>query len=168
MRATKRYSRSTQKKAIDTEKDPYLLKMSPGDRAVCTKCGAVYHNKRWVLGGGTEPRVGKALKAQCPACQKIKDGYVGGFVTLRGDFLREHSEEIINMIRNKEKRALYYNPLDRIIAIKRMRGGGDLEVTTTTEKLAQRIGQMLSKAYNGNVEYKWSSDIKMARVLWTR
>jgi NMD protein affecting ribosome stability and mRNA decay len=166
MRATKRYSRSTQKKAIDTEKDPYLLKIGPHDRAVCTKCGAVYHNKRWMLGGGPEAGIAKALKAQCPACQKIRDGYVGGYITLRGEFLKEHSQEIINMIKNKEKRAMYYNPLDRIIAIRKRRG--DFEITTTTEKLAQRIGQMLCKAYNGIVEYKWSSDIKMARVVWTR
>jgi NMD protein affecting ribosome stability and mRNA decay len=166
MKGSGRYSRSTTKKAIDTEKDPYLLKTVPGDRAVCRKCGAVYRNKRWMLGGVPEAKIGKALKTHCPACQKIKDGYVGGFITLRGDFLKEHSEEIINMIRNKEKRAAYFNPLDRIIAIKRKKG--TFEITTTTEKLAQRIGQMLSKAYDGNVEYKWSSDIKMARVVWTR
>jgi NMD protein affecting ribosome stability and mRNA decay len=166
MKGTKKYSRSTTKKAINTEKDPYLLKMEPGDRAVCTKCDAVYHNKRWMLGGGTERVMDKALKVVCPACQKIKDGYVGGYVTLQGDFFKEHLEEIINMVRNKEKRAMYYNPLDRIIAIKRKRGA--LEITTTTEKLAQRIGQMLSKAYNGDLEYKWSSDTKMARVVWTR
>jgi NMD protein affecting ribosome stability and mRNA decay len=168
MKTSGKYSKSTTKKSIDTEKDPYLLKVGPGDRAVCTKCGAVYRNKRWMLGREAEEKTVKTVKVLCPACQKIKDGYAGGFVTLRGDFLRDHSEEIINMVRNKEKRAMYYNPLDRIISIKK-RKGGNVEITTTTDKLAQRIGQMLGKAYNGSVEYKWSTDINtMTRVVWTR
>jgi len=45
---------------------------------------------------------------------------------------------------------------------------GKIEVTTTTEKLAQRIGQMLHKAFDGEVEYKWSSDVKLARDIWKR
>jgi NMD protein affecting ribosome stability and mRNA decay len=167
MTTTGKYSRSTTKKSIDTEKDPYLRDAGPPKGAVCTRCGAVYSNKRWALGTPPTPAaVEKAPRVTCPACRKIKDGYVGGFVTLRGEFLEEHSEEILNMVRNKEKRAMNNNPLDRIISIKRTRG--DLEITTTTDKLAQRIGQMLGKAYNGSVEYKWSDDIKMTRVVWTR
>ena len=45
---------------------------------------------------------------------------------------------------------------------------GGIEVTTTTEKLAKRIGQMLHKAFHGDVEYKWSDDVKLARVVWVR
>lgn len=166
MKATSRYSRSTTKKAIDAEKDPYLLKASPANMSVCTRCTAVYYNKRWQM--VDRPAAGKAKrqKVLCPACQKIKDGFVAGYVTIKGDFVKAHAEEITNLVRNKEKRAIYHNPLDRIIKIKTRRG--IMEVTTTTEKLAQRIGQMLKKAYNGSVEYKWSSDVKMARVVWTR
>jgi len=43
-----------------------------------------------------------------------------------------------------------------------------MEVTTTTEKFAQRLGAMLKKAYKGDVEYKWSADVKLARVIWSR
>ena len=42
-----------------------------------------------------------------------------------------------------------------------------IEITTTNEKLAQRIGKALHKAYSGDVAYKWS-DPKIARVNWHR
>ena len=160
--------RIVRKKAIDAGKDSYLLKIGPDDRAECKKCGAVYHSKRWTL--GTKPIESltgkKALTVLCPACQKIRDNFAGGYITIRGDFLKEHRDEILNLIRNKELVAMRYNPLDRIIEIKA--GPGAIDVTTTTEKLAQRIGQMMKKSYGGTVAYKWSGDVKLARIIWSR
>ncbi|GMR04439.1 MAG: BCAM0308 family protein [Thermodesulfobacteriota bacterium] len=160
--------RIVRKKAMNSEKDPYLMKISPEDMAVCKKCGAVYHNKRWSLDADTVKMAfsGKATEVLCPACQKIKDGFAGGFVTIQGGFIKDHSEEILNLVRNKEKRAMHNNPLDRIIEIKKK--SGSIEIKTTTDKLAQRIGQMVKKTFNGDIEYKWSSDVKLARVVWTR
>ena len=74
MKGTKKYSKSTNKKAIDTAKDPYLLKVAPGELAVCKKCEIVYYNKRWVLAEEFDSaKVGekKITKVLCPACQKI-------------------------------------------------------------------------------------------------
>ncbi len=161
-----RYGR---KKAIDTALDPYLNKVNPADKAFCTRCGAVYHNKRWSLEEVKKPLAaekGAHAEVLCPACQKIRDGFVGGFVTLKGDFVKAHSDEIKNLIHNKEKRIMSYNPLERIIALRETDDG--MEVTTTTEKFAQRLGAMLKKAYKGDVEYKWSADVKLARVIWSR
>ncbi|MEE9542221.1 MAG: BCAM0308 family protein [Thermodesulfobacteriota bacterium] len=169
MKGTKKYSKSTHKKAIDTEGDPYLAKIAPNEAAECRKCGVFYINKRWVLAeeskkSGAGSREFK--KVLCPACQKIKDRYVGGYVSITGPFQAAHRDEIINLIKNKEKVARSHNPLDRIMDMKDSNGG--LEITTTTEKLAQRIGQILKKSFHGEVEYKWSSDVKLARVRWTR
>ena len=180
MRATKRYSRSTKKKAIDTEKDPYLSrylsrnlsKIGPKGRAVCKKCLAVYSSKRWSLPSERNlPQKGltgtKALKKiVCPACQKIKDNFALGYVTLKGGFVASHNEELVNLMKNTEARAMSNNPLDRIMSIKKGRAG--LVVTTTTEKLAQRLGRILHKAFSGKVEYKWGGEQKSARVTWTR
>jgi hypothetical protein len=41
-------------------------------------------------------------------------------------------------------------------------------VQTTTEKLAQRIGQIIQKAFSGDLVYKWSDDNSLARIIWTR
>ncbi|MBI5233564.1 MAG: hypothetical protein HY880_04345 [Deltaproteobacteria bacterium] len=156
------------KKSIDTENDPYLPKIGPHDMAMCKKCSAVYQNKRWTFAQKAvdAAKNTKLAKILCPACQKIKDNFVGGFVTIAGEFFKEHEEEILNLVKNKETRAMHNNPLDRIIKISKKKDY--MEITTTTDKLAQRIGQMLKKAFNGCVEYKWSSDVKLARVMWTR
>ncbi len=164
-------NRSARIKSIDNAKDPYLAKVRPGDMATCNKCSAVYHDKRWSLSRKTVRMAAlaqkKHTKVLCPACQKMKDGFAEGFVTLKGEFVKKNRDELISMIENREKRAIYYNPLSRIIDLKVKRSGA-IEVTTTTDKFAQRLGQLIQKAYNGNVEYKWSADTKITRVLWTR
>ncbi len=162
---TSRYSR---KKSIDTSGDPYLNRARPEDNTRCHGCGALYHNKRWSLNTLVTP-VAKAQEGKvvfCPACQKIHDGFARGFVSLEGTFVSAHRDEILHLIRNKERRAIYHNPLERIIEITNKAHG--MEVTTTTEKLAQRIGAILKKAYKGELTYKWSDGVKLARVAWHR
>ncbi len=72
----------------------------------------------------------------------------------------------MSLVRNEEERAKGLNPLERIVRI--TEGDTELRVTTTNEKLAQRIGRALRKAYQGEVSYKWSTDTKYARVEWVR
>ncbi len=168
----KKLHSSTQRKAIDTSEDPYLADLEEKDRdmAICTECRAVYHNKRWYLDESLYERAAglkETYRTLCPACRKIRDRFPGGIVTLSGDFLKEHREEIMNLIRNEEKEAMGKNPLERIIEIREIEEG-KMEITTTNEKLAQRIGRSLEKAYEGSVEYKWSEDVKLLRVWWER
>lgn len=160
-------ARTLKRKSINSQKDSYLLKTGPEDMSSCRKCGAVYHDKRWMNREDAE-RLAMEPRAEvlCPACQKVKDRFVGGFVTLQGEFLKDHREEIMNLIHNKEARASRINPLERIMEIKERKGA--IEITTTTDKFAQRIGRILSKAFSGAVDYKWSDDTKLARVVWTR
>lgn len=160
--------RIIQKKAIDTAHDPYLMGLPPEELAVCKVCGVVWHSKHWSLPNETLTTASndKAVQTTCPACRKTADRFPQGFVTIKGAFTVEHKDEILNLLRNKEARALHINPLERIMEIKER--GGAIEVSTTTDKLAQRIGRMLHKAYGGEIEYKWGSDDKLARVYWTR
>lgn len=160
---------STQRKKMDTTGDPYLSMEMPYEMAVCKKCRAVYHNKRWYLDDELYKKTSKLKevnKVLCPACLKIKDKFPGGIVRLKGLFLKEHREEIMNLIRNAEERAREINPLERIIGINEIKDG--MEVTTTNERLAQRIGKSLQRAYQGEVEYKWTHDDKLVRVEWKR
>ena len=170
MKGSNGYSRSTTKKAIDSENDPYLSKAARGGSGVCVKCSAVYKNKRWSL---EKPETKDVFtveptlkKLTCPACQKIKDKFAGGYVTLKGDFLKEHRGEIMNLIKNKEARAMHNNPLERIMDIRDV--NDSIEITTTTDKFAQRLGRIIHKAFSGAIEYKWSDDVKIARVTWQR
>lgn len=152
---------------LDTFKDPYLAEQARTEIGLCSSCGAVYQHKRWYIDMElNEAQRAEASKVLCPACRKIADGLPGGVVTLEGTFLRKHKEEILHLVHNEEKRARGFNPLERIIEMDDR--NGVLEITTTTEKLAQRIARMVYKAYAGEVDYKWSEDVKLIRAHWRR
>lgn len=166
----KRASRiRTAKRDEGKETDPYLSKNPPGDWAICRQCHAIYHNKHWILDADLYEEILEEENASpvwtaCPACQKIREHFPMGIIHLQGDYLKFHKEEILNLIKNEEERARGFNPLERISAIHDL--GNELEIETTNEKLAQRIGKRLHRAHHGSVHYKWSN--KFIRVEWAR
>ena len=169
IRGRKRYNPASFKKKVDTETDPYLPRGAPGKAVVCLGCHAVSTGKRWTLDEAAYARSlreGTAKLVFCPACEKIRDGYPSGQVTLKGPFLAEHREEILRIIGNEEKRAREKNPLHRIMSLSEE--NGLLDITTTDEKLAQRIGREVRKACGGTVTYGWSHNNKFLRVQWER
>lgn len=158
------------RKTADAEEtDPYRSKEAPDDMALCRRCGAVYHEKRWYTRDELPGKLAGAPNTAlvfCPGCQKVKDKYAEGYLTIEGRFVEEHGNEIMSIIENKEGLQAYINPLEQIVEIKRF--DGRIEVQTTTEKLAQRIGQILQKAFSGELVYRWSGDKSLARITWTR
>ena len=157
------------RKNVRTDTDPYLAKKGLPGVALCQGCTGIYKNKHWSFDGEEFKRLCKNKNVSsviCPACQKIKDGYPEGVVTLRGDFLKNHKNEILNLVRNEEERAKSNNSLGRIIDIED--SDDKIVITTTNEKIAQRIGREVRKAYQGELEYKWSHGNKMVRVEWAR
>ncbi len=169
IRGRRRYNPASFKKKVDIQTDTYLPKGAPQKGVVCAGCHAVSAGKRWRLDEkayAMHLRRGTATQLFCPACEKIRDGYPSGQVTLRGAYLAEHYEEILRIIVNEEKRARGLNPLHRIMSISEE--DGRLEITTTDEKLAQRIGRELRKACGGTVSYGWSHNDKFLRVQWER
>jgi NMD protein affecting ribosome stability and mRNA decay len=150
--------------------DPYLPDFNPGETAICTGCRAIFRRRHWLLDEETYRRLAvrrDTRRLVCPACRKIRDGYYEGEVTLAaGAFLDAHEAEIRNLIRNEEERARGINPLERIVAVRKE--DGRMVVTTTNEKLAQRIGRELRKAFRGRTEYLWSEDNRNLRVRWSR
>lgn len=162
----KRYNTSYKNKE-DPKQDPYAMRKAPKGPAICRKCQAIYANKRWHIDAAEARRLASSKLTQklvCPACQKIKDGYPEGIVTLQWSALREHEPEIRGLIGNVEGRALSVNPLQRVMKI--VRRGKDLEVQTTNDRLAQRIGRDLVRAYKGTVICHWAHRDMLARVTW--
>ncbi|HHT9110076.1 MAG TPA: BCAM0308 family protein [Candidatus Brocadiaceae bacterium] len=139
------------------------------ETAICKECKAVYHSKKWFLDEKLYEQK-KALKdvhvVICPACKKTQENVPNGIVTLKGDFLKQHKEEIMNLVHNEDTRSKQYNPLKRIMKINEK--GGEVEIQTTSAKLAQRIGSILFKAYSGEVEYKKHENMEFMRVEWRR
>ncbi len=160
----KRYGVTYKKKIATT--DPYLGKGGQGV-AVCEGCQAVYRNKRWYRDNTALAAGEKAVQTVCPACLKIRDNFPGGIVTLKGGFVLAHKHDLMNLVRNEEERARGFNPLERVMSIKE-NGKGSIVITTTNEKLAQRLGRAINRAFNGAVSYQWSHENKLVRVDWVR
>ena len=139
------------------------------DGTVCTECGAIYNNQHWNLDEklrNTLVASGTANEVICPACRIVAGRDPQGIVTLSGDYWQQHKDDIMNLIRNEEKRGMQDNPLERIMDIRE--DGDTLIVETTNEKLAQRIGRHIQKAHKGTVDYHWSDGNHLARIYWER
>ncbi len=148
--------------------DPYLQDINYGDPNICPECGAIYHNKRWKFDEDLKREIqlnGNYGEKKCPACRKKEDDYPMGLVFVSGNFIQEHREDIINTVKGEEKRAIQKNPLERIISVEK-ENENQYIIKTTTDTLAHRIGNILHKSYNGEVEYKFSED--HLRVFWSR
>ncbi|HJV36174.1 BCAM0308 family protein [Geomonas sp.] len=143
--------------------DVYLPKRGLPEGAHCKGCGITYHNKRWQIEGVEQ---GASCEVLCPACQRMEDHNPGGVVTLSGPYLAVHKEEILNAIRQQEAKSREKNPIGRIMEIKE--DNGQITVTTTEDKLAQKLGREVFRSQKGELHYQWSHDQRMVRVEWMR
>lgn len=165
-RQSKRYTTSYKEKP-HPKQDPYAMLKAPKGPAMCKKCGAIYADKRWRFDETVARKLAGSPRTQkfvCPACQKIRDDYPEGIVTLIWSDLPGHEAEIRGLIANVEARAVSVNPLDRVMKIARRKK--ELEVQTTNDRLAQRIGRALVRAYKGEAAYSWAHRDMMVRVTW--
>jgi len=143
--------------------DPYFVKQRYRDPSVCERCNVLFRNGafEWVK---TIPQ--DAVKMICPACRRIEDQFEGGVVTLEGDFLSQHKSDIMNIITNTEKAEQALRPLERIISLTDR--GTSIEIRTTYEHIARRIGEAIHKAYKGELALQYPEGEKYARVSWKR
>ncbi len=164
----KSYKLSYKKKSATT--DSYLPRGASRSVSICEGCRAVYMNKRWYGSAGaydTAVQNPATVTMVCPACLKIRDNFPGGIVTLKGDYVLPHKQDLMKLVKNEEERARGLNPLERVMSIKE-NVYGSLVIATTNEKLAQRIGRAIKKAFHGVVSYQWSHENKLVRVDWVR
>lgn len=146
----------------ELDHDPYHAKMKLKEPTVCPECRAVYHKGRWAWADAPEG----AHEALCPACMRIRDEIPAAFLTLRGAFLGDHMEEIMNLAHHCETRERAEHPLKRIMAIEEFEDGVTLSFTEA--HLARTIGEALQHAYEGDLDYKYADEDIMLRVSWTR
>jgi len=149
--------------------DPYLPAGGRHEMAICTTCKAIYQTKRWFFDDTlyqSNANLPTTNLVTCPGCQKVQDHYYEGVLTLAGDFLAEHREEILTRINKEAENVSRKNPLDRIIDIREEEG--KVVVETTSDKLAQRLGKAVYRAYKGDLDFRWSHLDKFVRVYWSR
>lgn len=150
--------------------DPYRREtLSLHDPSVCNTCKAVWHKGKWFKDEKILKEVQKWEQPKeiiCPACKRADDSLPCGIVSLRGKFLENNKEQILNTIKNEEKIVLSRDPLDRIISLEDK--GATMTIQTTDTKLAQRIGRAIAKSCGGKLMVKFSHEDKLVRVYWER
>jgi hypothetical protein len=142
--------------------DAYEAELKLPSPTVCPECGAVFDNGRWQWLSPPE----NAHSAKCPACRRIHDRFPAGYVKLEGDFLAKHRGEVLELVRNLEKKQKSEHPLQRIVDVADENGG--VLITTTDIHLAHGIGEALHRAYKGALESHYNREEKLVRVRWSR
>jgi hypothetical protein len=172
MRSNKPYTNATFTKRVDHEAGRHRPTRALAEPVICEQCGAIYSKRRWSISHSESmpasfknPSLSHLIL--CPGCAQKNSGEPRGFLFLDGTFLGGHYKQIERLLRNEAERAAEDNPLACIMEWKRG-GVHDLTVTTTTEHLAQRLGNTLEKAFGGSITYDFSHENKLARVNWRR
>ena len=133
---------------------------------LCPDCKAVYDKKRWVADFAGVRDINERKRVafrRCPACQMIRDRKFEGQVIAQGVPARR-VEEVLARIRNVGDLARRRDPLDRIIAVRRR--GQRIELTTTENQLAVRIGREIRDLVKGKLDIRWSHEEDVVRVFW--
>jgi hypothetical protein len=147
----------------------YLPKKGLKEEAICSRCRLVYRNKRWCMDESEAQRLladSHVRRGTCPACRRMEDNLPAGIATFSGDYFLQHEVEILDLIKNEESRSRIKNPLGRVMEI--AQDGNHLTVSTTEDKLAQKLGKEVYRAHKGELRYQWAHDQKMVRVNWVR
>lgn len=140
------------------------------DPAICSRCQAVWRKGTWSLDPAIRREVRRwrtPVPVICPACRLTEEGTPAGIFSLAGSFLPEKQAEIFQLLRNTERAVTAKNPLERIIRIEETPDHQVL-VHTTGEKLARRLGKVVTRAYGGALEIHFAHDEKFVRVYWRR
>lgn len=156
--------RQLNKSGIFQEKahDSYKSRGKLPEPTQCPECGAVFRAGRWQW----LAKPPKAHSQICPACHRIADGFPAGYLTLEGDFLKQHRDQIMQLARNVERKEKSGHPLQRIMGIEDRAGA--MLVTTTDVHLARGIGEALRHAFKGTLDLHYSDAENLVRVRWRR
>ena len=163
--------RALDHRGVKSQKAPPVQTKNPAlrDPTVCTGCGAVYRRKTWRRSAvrSLQALLPGAAFGVCPACTQVRGRRRSfGRVILRGSYLPAHEAEIRRRIMNVVERAGFTQPERRLVSMKRV--GAQLEVTTTSQKLAHRLVHELKKAFRGSVSYAWSDRDGGLLATWER
>ena len=146
----------------DPRQDPYQAKGKYKEPTVCGACHAVYHHGRWQWSDAPQG----AQQATCPACRRAHEKLPAGFLTLQGEFLATHRDEIGSLLRNEAEHEQREHPMNRILAI--ATEGERTIVTTTDVHLPQRLGNALKHAYQGTLDVVYADSDYTVRANWQR
>ena len=135
--------------------------------SVCERCGAVFSRRTWRRNRKvTDALLGKAKWTVCPSCTQVASGEYFGRVVVRGAYVAPNEASIRRRIENVALRAGFTQPQRRLVSVSA--ADNELEVLTTSQKLAHRIVRELTKAFRGKAVYEWSDRDGALFATWER
>ena len=144
------------------EHDSYKSKGKLSDPTICPECRATYRKGRWTW----EAAAVGAEEHPCPACQRIRDKFPAGFVTLGGKFFFEHRDQILNLVKHCEEKEKAAHPMQRLMGIEE--AGDGVLVTTTDIHLARNIAERVHDSYKGDLAFHYNKEDNLLRANWKR
>ena len=142
--------------------DVYRSQQKLPESTRCPHCNAQIIEGHW-----SWPKPPKKFnEVVCPACQRIADNLPAGSIEIRGSFFKENRNEILNMIMNIEKAEKAEHPMERIMEITDEHD--PVLLTTTGVHIARRIGEALSRSYNGELTIQYADEEQSVRIFWQR
>ena len=140
--------------------DPYRMDEKPSDPSVCPDCESAFRDGRWTWAAGPVD----APRILCPACRRIRDGVPAGIVQVRGVYAQDRRDELVRLMRNVEERERGEHALERLMSIRDLDGG--FEVQTTGIHLARALATALHAAHQGDLQLDHEEEI--LRATWRR
>ena len=98
--------------------------------------------------------------------RKPKEIEEGGIIRISGDFLLDHEEDILNLIKHESRLINERNPKARLTKIDKKDGG--ILAQFSDHNLAMHVGKQLHRAYKGKHSYKFLKQEKFIEVDWRR
>lgn len=137
---------------------------------VCQRCSTFHNGHRWSF-DQKELELLKKKKVSlkpglCPGCERIEKRRVDGVVILKGEFLKNHREEAVNLIKNIAEKRRLKNIAARIFDLVEAEDG--ITVETTDRHLAESIGKGFERAFHGKLDIQWPKKEEFVRVVWKR
>lgn len=136
---------------------------SPREGTTCEHCGNRFHRKRWLA--PASPTESSRRGSVCPACRLVAERESYGRIVIRGGGALRQESAIRELVSRVAERARFTQPQRRLVHIERRRG--EIEVLTTSQKLAHRIVNSLKRAFGGDASYHWASGDGELRSTWT-
>jgi NMD protein affecting ribosome stability and mRNA decay len=143
--------------------DPYMTRGKPVEPTVCPECGVVFADGRWQWQAEAPVEANTEL---CPACRRIQDRVPAGYLTLQGDFLAQHRDEILNLVHNKVDSQRTEHPMKRLMNIEEQEDG--LLITFTDVHLPRGVGEAITRAYEGDLDIHYTEEAGIVRAYWRR
>ncbi len=140
----------------------------PG-RTICPICHAISDGRLWHLDEQEYQRLRNdpSIRVElCPADERIRRQMFDGEIVLKGDWLRDHKEEVLNFVRNEEKRTRESNPMARLASVQER--DDYIYILTTSQALARRIGSGLKSSFKGRLTIQRLPYETFTRVRWAR